>query len=196
MSFTRLLATSRSLMGIKKQPGPYKLNQEHLLPRFEPVAKVNGAAVASEADGTERTAAVETQTALGSADGQDGAALPNRPRGVLASLAAGLVRLRHRGSANSVVKRPVQAELDFPGLKVVRNDLSDCNFPVVLGTESARVNGGENPPAAQRQGLGMVWNRLSARLLRQAAQEFTSVQKERGKLCSQAGNGRPGPRGA
>ena len=34
MNFTRLLAAGRSVMGIKKEPGPYRMNQEHLLPKF------------------------------------------------------------------------------------------------------------------------------------------------------------------
>jgi len=77
----------------------------------------------------------------------------------------------------------VQTEFSLERVKVVRNDLTDSDFELAS-------------KAGPRQPLGMVWNRLSARLLRQAAQEFNLAQKQRGKLLTQAGDGRGTPRGA
>src|SRR4051812_44939857 len=34
MKLMRLLAAGRSVIGIKKDPGPYRMNQENLLPQF------------------------------------------------------------------------------------------------------------------------------------------------------------------
>ena len=34
MKLMRLLAAGRSVIGIKKDPGPYRMNQENLLPKF------------------------------------------------------------------------------------------------------------------------------------------------------------------
>ena len=45
MNFTRLLAAGRSVKGIKREPGPYRMNQEHLLPKFEGPAQKALAAV-------------------------------------------------------------------------------------------------------------------------------------------------------
>lgn len=186
MSFTRLLAASRSLIGIKKQPGPYKLNQEHLLPKFAPMQRP---AAAADEDGG--SAAAEKRPVQETAGGIR-RSRERAPR-LLRSLAERMTRWR-RPVPSRMAARPVQTELSLNGIKVVRNDLSDCNFQVVLGGDGERTTGKEGRPGS-RQGLGMVWNRLSARLLRQAAQEFTLVQKERGKLCSQAGNGSAGPGG-
>src|SRR5690242_1793856 len=36
MRLMRLLAAGRSIMGIRKKPGPYRMSQENLLPRFAP----------------------------------------------------------------------------------------------------------------------------------------------------------------
>ena len=183
MSFTRLLAASRSLMGIKKQPGPYKLNQEHLLPKFSPVQRPLAAALEEPAVAPDGLGAGTDREVRG------------KTRGRLASWAARWIRFGRRRPPAVAAKRAVQTELALSGVRVVRNDLSDCNFRVVLGNDLAR-GAKQSRSGSQRQALGMVWNRLSARLLRQAAQEFTLVQKERGKLCSQAGDGGAGPGGA
>ena len=80
------------------------------------------------------------------------------------------------------------------GVKVVRNDLKDSDFELVALPSGA---GGASTQASGRPGtVGVVWNRLSARLLRQAVQDFNVVQKERGKLLSSAGSDRRSARGA
>jgi hypothetical protein len=83
-------------------------------------------------------------------------------------------------------------------IKVVRNDLSDSDFQVVPSRQRPKtsVPEDEGMEKSARQPIGVVWNRLSARLLRQAAQEFNVVQKQRGKLLSQVGHGEGSGRGA
>jgi hypothetical protein len=111
-------------------------------------------------------------------------------------------RFRRIGRRQAAIKtaavggpRHVQGELSLNAIKVIRNDLSDSDFDVIASAKQSTIS----PTAAAngpRPGLGMVWNRLSARLLRQAALDFSAVQKERGKLLSQAGHGGGGDRGA
>jgi hypothetical protein len=93
------------------------------------------------------------------------------------------------------VQTPVQTELSLDGVKVIRNDLADSDSQV----KTTRRPTATQAAVSSRTGgqpLGMVWNRLSARLLRQAAQEFTVVQKQRGRVHSQTGDDRGGSRGA
>jgi len=186
--FTRFLASGRSVMGLKKQPGPYRMNEESALPRFEPpqrlAAAVGNADVHRPAEGL---AATE-----GKANPLTDA--PKRPcvtgnsttvLGRLARVLAPWKWRRHEHPAGGGIrKRPVQTEFSLERVKVVRNDLSDSDFGICANKTTPR------------QPLGMVWNRLSARLLRQAAQEFNVAQKQRGKLLSQAGHGTGNPRGA
>jgi hypothetical protein len=107
---------------------------------------------------------------------------------------SGLIWRRRVTEASSKLSAAsaIQTELSLNGVKVVRNDLIDSDLQAGAGRltllkTSVPNSGGGRP-------LGMVWNRLSARLLRQAAQEFNAVQKERGKFLSQAGDGGRGSR--
>jgi hypothetical protein len=163
----RLLAAGRSIMGIKKQPGPYRMSQEHLLPKFAPVHK---------------PASAGTST-----------------KGFLMRWATQFGRKgQRRGcSAPAPGGQHVQTELSLDTVKVVRNDLSDCDFEIISTVRQAAGPLADGKPAGpQGRVLGMVWNRLSARLLRQAASDFNSVQKERGKLLTQAGPGSGGAGGS
>lgn len=225
MSFTRLLAAGRSIMGIRKAPSPYRMSQQHLLPKFvaapraetaagskqEASESEDSAAVSEPAEGraaavADSTAAVAKVRAAGPSTpepvegrGQSAAdsGAPKRgpkPTKRLTALAAGLAnwtRPARKGTATAKSGRHVQGELTLDRVRVVRNDLRDSDYDVVRPTAVP----GQRAPSP-RPGLGMVWNRLSARLLRQAALEFNLAQKERGKLLSQAGHGPGGARGA
>jgi hypothetical protein len=199
MSFTRLLAAGRSIMGIKKQPGPYRMNQEHLLPKFAPAPKSPGAAAAPKltdvGPGSGAPTAFPSDCAI--APPTSAAALAVRPDPIedrsrwsfidrwfrrVPGVAGRKGKVRRPGSKNG----SVQTELSLDAVKVVRNDLAEGDFDIALAS---------NKGAVGRQS-GMVWNRLSARLLRQAALEFNLVQKERGKLLSQAGHDAGGARRA
>ena len=193
-TFTRLLAAGRSVMGIKKEPGPYRMNQEHLLPKFPATLKAAAAAEnAGEESATSPSASAnENKPATAQANNDAGQAATNpsttvgrwfrwlanpfRPKKPAAFKTAPAVRAQ---------RQPVQGELALETVKVVRNDLRDCD---------ADETGGEHP-GARRQPMGIVWNRLSARLLRQAVMDFNLVQKERGKFLSQAGSSGGGARG-
>jgi hypothetical protein len=216
MNLTHLLATSRSIMGIRKKPGPYTMSQEHLLPKFAPSLKpVSTAApvawqeltpVSAPAIGAANSPITGPIAGSAPAVGDVGPKAKRRAALSAGRLFKGLKekwarfagRRREGRLAGAGGERHVQTELSLETLKVVRSDLSDCDFEVVpVRPASARDSQKATKPLREdkRQPLGMVWNRLSARLLRQAAQEFNLVQKERGKLLSQAGNGDAGARG-
>ena len=130
MSFTRLLAAGRSIMGIRKGPGPYRMNPGSLLPNFAAVPKV-----------------------------VPGAA-PAKPVGELGDVPAR--RLDQKANHNeSSSKGEIGTD------------------PKMTASQPGQAG---NVATPRRQPLGMVWNRLSAHLLRKAAQEFSLMQKERGKL--------------
>ena len=228
MSFTRLLAAGRSVMGIKKKPGPYRMNQDHLLPKFEPSPRSQPAVAPTKTlAAVKALAAIEQATAgdsdieaaimspaaitdaanpfrTGSPDAEnlDGEPCANRRLGdripepgqnVLRRLVSRLnpwaTRAERRSSPSASSRgRAVQSELSLDALKVVRNDLSDSEVQFVSGRRRAAFAAGKKGGASRRQPLGMVWNRLSARLLRQAVLEFNVTQKERGRIFSQAGH--------
>jgi hypothetical protein len=213
MSFTRLLAAGQSIAGIKKQPGPYKMNPDSHLPQFTPVPKPVVAATTSAVCPVEQVAPAPepaavtpspvqpvTETAV-SAASETTATSKSAGRGFRAFFAHLLARFAQVGTgrrptlpAKASSRARIRVELSLDQLKVVCNDLSDSDFEV-LKVRKRPVNQSEQTKnTAKTQPLGMVWNRLSARLLRQAAQEFNLVQKERGKLCSQAGHGQASAR--
>lgn len=210
MNLTRLLATSRSLIGIKKKPGPYKMNQDHLLPKFTASAKPSGVAPQTPAVGesgageTDRSDAlsivtVQKEEASSEVLPEPAPAIPKHSWTAgffFRTMTNSLRRLNPlQGRRPPVPARATQPELSLATVRVVRNDLRDSDFQWTAtknGVEATWVRNGNSPKGRQ---LGMVWNRLSARLLRQAAQEFNLMQKQRGRLLSQAGHADPGHRG-
>lgn len=214
-------------MGIKKKPGPYKMSQDHLLPKFAPVRKPGEERIGVP-NGHEGPAAVaaalrpETTTTLENAVEaaveakltapvaqpiavQDDPAKERKRKGARRfgfRWAGRLARFAGRGSGSSRTgqsSQPDDVELTIERVRVVRNDLSDSDYQVVLaqnGSSSKNPTSNGTNGDGGRRPLGMVWNRLSARLLRQAALDFNAVQKERGKLLSQASNGGGGANGA
>ncbi len=206
MSLMRLLAAGRSIMGIRKQPGPYRMTQENLLPKFAPPPRPGAPAkrpqpASGPATKGEAAASAAPTTAASSEPSQRPPPARNGKSGAR-SLFVRLVNpfshpARKSGFEPPPQGKPVQAELSLDSLKVVRNDLTDCDFEVIPAARIGPASGGAKPGGGtDRRALGMVWNRLSARLLRQAALDFTLVQKERGKLLSQAGHGGGGPGGS
>ncbi len=194
MSFMRLLAAGRSVKGIRKEPGPYRMNQESLLPRFNAVSK--GAPDDGQASETQTVPAPLADAAANDAAcqivGQGEPRADVLKLGWLRRAISGVFRrnTRNGGDAARERRRSVQGQPSLDTVRVVRNDLTDTDSEVA----SRQTMAGQS--AVPHQPHGMVWNRLSARLLRQAAEEFSELQKQRGKLLSQAGNGRGGARGS
>src|SRR5262249_29001816 len=152
-------------------------NQEHLLPKFAPVQKPPVAGPEQRAETVNQEVVAPNPTAAPAEKPAD--VQPPRPgngrstgrKGAVALLKRLKPKWLQRGKGQSARMRksvgpPVQAELSLDTVKVVRNDLSDSDFALVP------QEGAGGKATSTRQPLGMVWNRLSARLLRQAAEEF------------------------
>jgi hypothetical protein len=132
----------------------------------------------------------------------ESSAAPVEKAGVMRRLAGRLKNLRRyvsRGGTKAKGPvRPEQTEFALSRIKVVRNDLSDSDLEVIpamkqtskIPAEGVRAGGGRLQP------FGIIWNRLSAPLLRRAAQEFHTTQRERGKLLAQPSADGGGARGS
>ena len=178
-------------MGIKKQPGPYRMNEDHLLPRFQSPPRTVAVTVGDELPTPSHPVTAqpepEQEPGVGGATvgtnvkRQSTKARPPRIRRLFAWLSttwSGNRRIAQAYPASAKQgKQPVQAEFALNTVRVVRNDLSDCGNGVP-GT----LNGAAGSDVVGRRPVGIVWNQLSARLLRQAVIDFNLVQKERGKL--------------
>jgi hypothetical protein len=192
-------------MGIRKGPGPYRMSPGHLLPKFAPVPKPPSSTAAPlnqlriTAAGHEQPPARicrDRPAPTAGLPGLEPASLGAKvdARRMFTRLATHLARwARSRGQVcfPNGSKAHVQMELSLGNLKVVRNDLkdSDCAPGTTRRRSDLNLRPARKPMNSPAAPLGMVWNRLSARLLRQAAEEFNSMQEERGKLLSQAGHG-------
>ena len=114
MSLMQLLTVTRSIKTVKNQPSPYRMKQEHLLPKFSPAKEGEEEASAGEAS----TAPVEGPTAAPIVTAQTAKIgffsrwlrFGKRSRG----------RVRARGD-----RLPVQTELLLEAVRVVRNDFSE-----------------------------------------------------------------------
>ena len=171
-------------MGIRRAPGPYRMNQEHLLPKFAPKVLPPNVEVTARPSPTKDDRATgplpRGNTPLSGHESR-----PKRPINTLIYNLLSILKPKKENlmptkSSAAPSRQLVQAELSLDTVRVVRNDLTDSDLE-----EST-------PRRKTGQPLGIVWNRLSARLLRQAAHEFNVVQRERGKLLTQAGSGSGG----
>jgi len=216
MTLTRLLAAGRSIVGIRKGPGPYRMSPEHQLPNFGPLPKPPLQTTSVPVKQPLATAVTGEQvrplvgpTPLPRTAVHSELELPRPVAGAPSPkadsrrffwhLATQLARwARHRGQrpTPSAGGGHVQPELPLASLKVVRNDLKDSDGesktarrPNTLNSGATRLTNSPRTPS------GIVWNRLSAPLLRQAAQEFDSAQEQRARFLSHASNGRAGGHG-
>jgi hypothetical protein len=209
MSFIRLLAAGRSVIGIRKSRGPFRMRQENLLPHFEPLqSELKSAAepaVSAPDLASPEPAVLRAEPVESSPVARVEKKVPVQRLGLASRLAAPLKRfgsLLRRGSRSASAKGParrhVQTEFAIARIKVVRNDLSDSDIEFIpaMKQPSQPPAGGAPPRSGRMQPLGIIWNRLSASLLRRAAQEFHTNQKERGKLLAQIGPDGGGARGS
>jgi hypothetical protein len=145
MSLMQLLTVTRSIKTVKNQPSPYRMKQEHLLPKFSPAKEGEEEASAGEAS----AAPVEGQTPAPVVTAQTPKIgffsrwlrFGKRSRG----------RARPRGD-----RMPVQTELLLEAVRVVRNDFSESALFSSSHREAHR-------PKPQAVG-GHWWLRVQARL--------------------------------
>ena len=142
MSLMQLLTVTRSIKTVKDQPSPYKMKQDHLLPRF------------STPKGEAEDDLAGMATRHSKAD-----VMPSPvPKGFFQrwlGLGGGWGRKKTRG------RLPVQTELLLGAVRVVRNDFQESN--VFSGEMRGR---GERVPRT-RAAAGQWWLRIQTRLFGQ-----------------------------
>jgi hypothetical protein len=180
MSLIRLLAAGSSLRGIKDHPSPYKMTQDHLLPKFgsnKDAEPQEQGLMPTPASPPALRPARETLPSPGTIPPASGneirvagadAATPSAPP----APTKGGPFLRWAHGKNpfrpklAVKKRPVpvQGELLLEGVKVVRNDLNETDLEVVPAIKPPEgpptpTPGGASPETARRS-----WRRIAERL--------------------------------
>jgi len=145
MSLMQLLTVTRSIKTVKNQPSPYRMKQEHLLPKFSPAK-----------EGEEEASARETSAA--SVEGQTPAPVVTAQTPKIGFFSRWLrFGKRSRGRARARGDRlPVQTELLLEAVRVVRNDFSESALFSSSHREAHR-------PKPETVG-GHWWLRVQARL--------------------------------
>jgi hypothetical protein len=203
MSLMRLLAAGSSLVGIKDRPSPYRMTQQHLLPKFG-AGKPNEARVAGRAtlavpepespteqepvgrpgivarDGTPQVHVLEydekklppavasrplAEQAPKRSPALQSAAVNGRPpaKGLFRRWARMLNPFGTRPPERKKIA-PVQGELRLEGVKVVRNDLSECDLEIVPAVEPAEAAIPPVPTGGNPEAERVAWRRIAARL--------------------------------
>ena len=173
----KLLSVGQSLRGLTNEPSPYKISEQHFLPKFAPVGRPISLAPTKErlaqavpvrstvramavSKPTSRTVKIETTV--------EGPAVyaAQRPEKIAKeetgwrSWFSFFARSKPRG------RRPlVQGEMTLETLKVIRNDLSEADLEVV--TAKLEPSAEPAPAANDSQASSSVWSR--------AAAQFSSV---------------------
>ena len=145
MSWMRLLAVGKSIIGIRNERSPYKMTQDNLLPKFG--RKPGGEAEVSTAGETVTAVDIRVGGAAKDAVALSGAPAPRAGAAVLAADATAVTGLLPSDSAAACSSRrggrwrsrltgpagpgPMQEELRLETVKVMRNDLRDADLEVV-----------------------------------------------------------------
>src|SRR5688572_20015679 len=112
MSLMRLLTATRSISDVKNEPSPYRMSQQHLLPKFGPRKPADEAGDAKENLGEGNGDRTDADCSLKSESSR-------KPK---TSWWQKLFRRQPRRESRG----PVQGEFGLDLVKVVRNDLSDA----------------------------------------------------------------------
>ncbi len=179
----KLLTVGQSLRGITNNPSPYKITEQHLLPKFALVGRAVSLAPAKVSlaktvpihvpiRSAARSLSISTATikAVGAASVAKAAAAKADPRPApVAGEATGWRKFFSFASRSPVrVRRPwVQGEMTLETLKVVRNDLSEADLEVVTArpVPAAEVA----PLKSETPMTTSVWGRVAA--------QFSSVTR-------------------
>ena len=141
MSLMQLLTVTRSIKTVKDQPSPYKMKQEHLLPRFS----------APKGEEGDETSVAATQALRAEA------ARPISGKGFFRRWTSwGREWRRNRAGG----RLPVQTELLLGAVRVVRNDFRESVFSERLPSRGA-------PIPRTRTVARQWWLRIQTRLFAQ-----------------------------
>lgn len=175
MSFGRLLAAGKSLVGLRNGGTPYRADKNVRLPKFgsakNPFASSEATVTQAAAEASPAKAVIATARAERSAPEMKA---PRKAIGVgaitwLGSLGKKLnpvPRLRRgpaRSAAPAPVQVPTQGELSLDRVTVMRNDLSDTDYEVVRPVVAKSVSPVVAMTAEKLEPVGAAWNRLTTR---------------------------------
>ena len=168
----KLLTVGQSVRGLTNEPSPYKINEQHFLPKFVPVGRL-----VSLAPPKERLAQPVTQSSIVRAMAvskpvKRAVAVPviskvpfakadRQPPTVAKEEKGWRSWFSFAARSKPRARRPlVQGEITLETLKVVRNDLSEADLEVVAAKlkSSTEIAPAEN----DSQVAGSVWSRAAA----------------------------------
>lgn len=167
MSFVKLLAAGKSLVGLPDGESRYRADKRARLPKFgspkNPFASAEKAATASAPAMSTQPTAAEKQAWR--------AASEAKAAGWFSEWGKKLNPLSHgskpAGPARSLAPLPAkpspQGELSLDRVKVLRNDLSDSDLEVVRPPAAKPVSPVMAMTAAKLEPVGAAWNRLTTK---------------------------------
>jgi hypothetical protein len=147
MSLMQLLTVTRSIKTVKDQPSPYKMKQEHLLPRFSAPKSGDG-----------EVAPVATTETLGTE--------ATRPHSWKGFFRRWIGRGREWRRNRAAGRLPVQTELLLGAVRVVRNDFREANV------FSGKLPSRDAPVPRTRAVAGQWWLRIQTRLFAQRRKQI------------------------
>jgi hypothetical protein len=178
MTLMRWLAVGTSVNSIKDHRSPYKMVQQHLLPKFgpNPLPGPQEAALLSPAEPSRppgvkkswfrRWVPLKRKKKMNPATEIKLSAMATSPVSTVAEFYP-----QGRWTANPFHQKPgpkraaasVQGELALDMVKVVRNDLNDSDLELIAGRA---VGSAPSPIRSQgaSEGSGYLWSRLTTRL--------------------------------
>jgi hypothetical protein len=123
MSLVQLLSVGRSLLNIQDKPSPYRMRQDHLLPKFGRVEETE-----SEKRVVREAPPAETRKEPKVNESQE---VKVKRGGSLFRWMKGANPFTRKAPAVAPEKAPVQCELVLDSVRPVRNDLHDTDVMVV-----------------------------------------------------------------
>ena len=177
MSFGRLLASGKSLVGLNGDASRYRVNKQARLPKFISPKNPFASGETPAAPVPEQPAKPKAVVAVAHADASE--AGKEISRGAVSARAAEwlgewgrkLNPLARRSQAPGPVKSAapsgsptaLQGELSLDSVRVVRNDLSDTDFEVARSAAAKPVSPVIAMTVEKLEPVGAAWNRLTAR---------------------------------
>ncbi len=177
MSLMKLLTVGQSLRGLNNEPNPYRITEQHLLPKFASVGRPVSLAPPKERftkpiqvrANLQAIAISPAAIKAGATASAAKAALDNESKRVVAergerkgwrSLFSVADRTKPR------VRRPlVQGEMTLDTVRVMRNDLSEADLEVVVMAAKLEPKPEPASPASPPAVVGSAWSRAATRLI-------------------------------
>lgn len=172
MSLMKLLTVGQSLRGLTKEQNPYKINEQHFLPKFAPVGRpvslappktrlAQAVPVYSALRATPVTMPTKRAVKIATSVNGPAAYTVQRPAKIAREEKGWRSWFSFFAPSAPRTRRPlVQGEMTLETLKVVRNDLSEADLEVVPAKLEPSVESAL--AASSPQTTRSVWSRAAA----------------------------------